>query len=68
MDKIFVVELLYNGGVWAPATNGRGVIAFDNFYSAHRARRTQYHYLKSVAPKVWTWKRVRVRRWNAPSE
>ena len=71
MEKIFVVELLYrNGSIyqWAPATSGRGVIAFDNFNSAHKARRDEYRHLKAVAPRVWTWKRIRVRRWNAPAE
>lgn len=66
MNKIWVVEMQCNKGKWWTATKEANVLAYNNYYSAHKARRLHYRYLKSVAPRIWSWKRIRVRQWNAP--
>jgi hypothetical protein len=68
VEKIWIVEMQCNEGFWHPATDYPVVLAFKSFYSAHKAKREHYKYLKSVAPKIWSRKRVRVRQWNAPAE
>ena len=63
-QKIWVVEMMCNEGNWWAASNAGRVLAFNNFYSAHKARREHYYHLKSVAPSVWTWQRIRVTEWT----
>lgn len=67
-EKIWIVEMQANDGSWFAAYIGDAILAYNNFYFAHRSKRMHYRHLKNIAPKIWSKKRLRVRAWYAPEE
>jgi hypothetical protein len=60
--RIWIIEAHFTNGcdVWEPCTFGIGAFASDDYFKAHRIKRSQQEYLKTHGSKTWYKNKFRV--------
>lgn len=60
MQRLWIVEAMFDGGVWEICWFGLGVYQSTNFYKAHEIKRKQQKWLQEHGSDTWTKNRFRV--------